>query len=105
MTQEEIDSLFENRQDGMLISPAPVPNGGSNDGMTQDEIDSLFENREDGMLISPAPNGGTHEEGSHEEIDPDLEAGLQWMLDFHNTFCSGSTEAMIDSSAPSPDEL
>ena len=80
------------------------------DKMTDEEINGLFDNREPGTLISPAPetNGGTHgeEDGkSHEEIDPELQAGLDWMLDFYNTFCNGSTEAMVDSSAPSPEQI
>ena len=76
-------------------------------------IDDLLDNREGDALISPAPNMGKEEgEGSsdpREEINGDLQAGLDWVMDLHNTFCSGAggddKDGEIDLSKLKPEEI
>ena len=75
-------------------------------------IDELLDNREGDALISPAPDMGKEEgEGSsdpREEINGDLQAGLDWVMDLHNTFCSGGDDkdgGEIDLSKLKPEEI
>ena len=86
----------------------------------QDEIpniDELLDNREGDSLISPAPDMGTDEkkeEGSddpRQDINEDLQAGLDWVQDLYKTFCSGGDDkdggetGDIDLSKLKPEEI
>ena len=66
MTEEEIQSLFDNQADGMLISPAPMP---------ADEEENGSSSTASAVVDSVASK-------------EDVQEGIDWVKDLYNTFCA-----------------